>query len=107
VGPYQRNEKMILEVSIQGRDRRKYRMTAMVDCGVTENFVDKTYAEKIQIPIDEKKVPCQVLAVDRREVTSRAVTHNTIVELIVNNHCKKIKLYCITIGNSPIIVRLP
>jgi hypothetical protein len=78
----------------------------MVDCRVTENFVDKKYAEKIQIPMDTKKVPCQVLSVDGREVTSRPVTYDTIVELIVNNHCEKIKLHCITIGNSPIIVGL-
>jgi hypothetical protein len=79
----------------------------MVDCGATENFVDKNYAQKIQIPMDEKKVPCRVLAVDGREVTSRPVTHDTMVELIVNDHCEKIKLHCITIGNSPIIVGLP
>jgi hypothetical protein len=48
-----------------------------------------------------------VLAVDGREVASRLVTHDTMVELIVNDHCEKIKLYCITIGNSPIIVGLP
>jgi hypothetical protein len=106
VGPYQRNEKIILEVSIRGRDGRKYRTTTMVDCGATENFVDKNYAEKIQIPMDEKKVPHRVLAVDGREVASRPVTHNTMVELIVNDHREKIKLHCITIGNSPIIVGL-
>jgi hypothetical protein len=78
----------------------------MVDCRAIEDFVDKSYAKKIQIPIDKKKVPCQVLAVDRREVTSGLVTHNTMVELIVNDHHKKIKLYCITIGNLPIIVGL-
>jgi hypothetical protein len=79
----------------------------MVDCGATENFVDKNYAEKIQIPIDEKKVPRRVLAVDGREVASGPVTHDTMVELIVNDHREKIKLHCITIGNSPIIVGLP
>jgi hypothetical protein len=107
MGPYQRNEKIILEVSIQGRDGRKYQMTAMVDYRAIVNFVDKKYAEKIQIPMDEKKVLRQVLAVDRREVTSRPVTHDTMVELIVNDHHEKIKLHCITTGNSPIIVRLP
>jgi hypothetical protein len=107
VGPYQRNEKIILEVSIQGRDGKKHRMTAMVDCGARENFVDKKYAETIQIPMDEKKVPRRVLAVDGREVTSGLVTHDTMVELIVNDHHEKIKLHCITIGNSPIIVGLP
>jgi hypothetical protein len=53
VGPYQRNEKIILEVSIRGRDGRKHRTAAMMDCGATENFVDENYAEKIQIPMDE------------------------------------------------------
>jgi hypothetical protein len=48
-----------------------------------------------------------VLAVDGREVASGPVTHDTMVELIVNNHREKIKLDCITIGNSPIIVGLP
>jgi predicted aspartyl protease len=107
VGPYQRNEKIIVEVSIRGRDGRKHQMTAMVDCGATENFVDKKYAEKIQIPMDEKKVPRRVLAVDRSEVASGPVTHDTMVELIVNDDREKIKLHCITIGNSPIIVGLP
>jgi hypothetical protein len=107
VGPYQRNENIILEVSIQGRDGRKHQTTAMVDCGAIENFVDKKYAKKIQIPMDEKKVPCRVLAVEGREVASRPVTHDTMVELIVNDHREKIKLHCITIGNSPIIVGLP
>jgi hypothetical protein len=107
VGPYQRNKKIILEVSIQGRDGRKHWTTAIVDCGATENIVDKHYAENIQIPMDEKKVPHRVLAVDRREVASGPVTHDTIVEVIVNDHCEKIKLHCITIGNSPIIVGLP
>jgi hypothetical protein len=107
VGPYQRNEKIILEVSIQGRDGRKHRTTTMVDCGATENFVDKDYAEQIQIPMDKKKVPRRVLVVDGREVASGPVTHDTMVELIVNDHREKIKLHCITIGNSPIIVGLP
>jgi hypothetical protein len=79
----------------------------MVDCGATENFVDQNYAEKIQLPMDKKKVPCRVLVVDGREVISGPVTHDTMVELIVNDHHEKIKLYCITIGNSPIIVGLP
>jgi hypothetical protein len=90
VGPYQRNEKIILEVSIRGRDGRKHRKTAMVDCGATENFVDKNYTKKIQIPMDEKKVLCRVLAVDGREVTSGPVTHDTMVDLIVNDHREKI-----------------
>jgi hypothetical protein len=81
-------------------------MTAMVDYGATENLIDKDYAEQIKIPLDKKKIPRRVLAVDGRQIASRPVTHDTSIELIINNHHEKIKLHCITIGNSPIIMRL-
>jgi hypothetical protein len=35
------------------------------------------------------------------------VTHDAVVDLTINNHYETIKLHCITIGNSPIIVGLP
>jgi hypothetical protein len=61
----------------------------------------------VGIPLDKKKIPRRVLAVDRREVASSPVTHDTTVELTTNNHRETIKLYCITISNSPIILGLP
>jgi hypothetical protein len=35
------------------------------------------------------------------------VTHDASVDLLINNHYETIRLHCITIGNSPIIVGLP
>jgi hypothetical protein len=96
-----------LEVTIQGKNNKIHNTTAMVDCGATENFIDKDYAEQIKIPLDKKKIPRRVLAVDGREIASGPVTHDTSVELIINNHGEKIKLHCITIGNSPIIMGVP
>jgi hypothetical protein len=61
----------------------------------------------VGIPLDKKKIPRRVLAVDRREVASGPVTHDTTVELTTNNHWEMIKLHCITIGNSLIILGLP
>jgi predicted aspartyl protease len=78
----------------------------MVDCGATENFIDKRYAEQIGIPLDKKQLPRRVLAVDGREITSGLVTHDTTIELTINNHWETIKLHRITIRNSPIIVGL-
>jgi predicted aspartyl protease len=46
-----------LEVTIQGKNNKIHNMTAMVDCGATENFIDKDYAEQIKIPLDKKKIP--------------------------------------------------
>jgi hypothetical protein len=107
MGRYQRDEKIILEVIMRGKNNQDHRTTAMDDCGATENFIDTKYAEQVGIPLDKKKIPRRVLAVDGREVASRPVTHDTTVELAINNHRETIKLHYITIGNSPIIVRLP
>jgi hypothetical protein len=95
-----------LEVAIQGKNNKIHNTTAMVDCGATKNFIDKDYAEQIKIPLDKKNIPRRVLAVDGREIASGPVTHDTNVELIINNHREKIKLHCIMIGNSPIIMGL-
>jgi hypothetical protein len=107
IGPYQRDEKIILMVAIRGGDNQEHITTAMVDCGATENFIDKEYTEWNWIPLNEKMVPRRVLAMDGREVVSGPVTHDTVVKLKINNHHETIKLHCITIGNSPIIVGLP
>jgi predicted aspartyl protease len=107
MGQYQRDEKIILEVIMRGKNNQDHRTTAMVDCGATENFIDKKYAEQVGIPLDKKKIPQRVLAVDGREVASGPVTHDTMVQLAINNHRETIELHCITIGNSPIIVGLP
>jgi predicted aspartyl protease len=92
---------------MRGKNNQDHRTTTMVDCGATENFIDKKYTEQVGIPLDKKKILRRVLAVDGREVASGPVTHNTTVELTTNNHQETIKLYCITIGNSPIILGLP
>jgi hypothetical protein len=106
IGQYQQDKKIILEVTIQGKNNKIHNMTAMVDYGATKNFIDKDYTEQIKIPLDKKKIPQRVLAIDGREITSRPVTHDTSIELIINNHREKIKLHCITIRNSPIIMGL-
>jgi hypothetical protein len=45
VGPYQRDENIILKVIIRGSDNKGHVMMVMVDCGAMENFIDKEYVE--------------------------------------------------------------
>jgi predicted aspartyl protease len=106
-GPYNREEKIILKVTIRGHDNNEHHTTAIVDCGATENFIDERYAKQNNIPLRRKAIPHRVLVVDGREVANRPVTHDGLVDLTINNHYETIRLYCITIGNSPIIVGLP
>jgi hypothetical protein len=106
-GPYNRDEKIILKVTIRGYDYNEHHTTAMVDCGATENFIDERYVKQNNIPLRRKAIPRRVLAVDGREVANGPVTHDALVDLMINNHYETIRLHCITIGNSPIIVGLP
>jgi hypothetical protein len=57
VGPYQRDEKIILKVIIWGSNNKGHIMMAMVNYGAIENFIDKEYAEWNGIPLKEKRVP--------------------------------------------------
>jgi hypothetical protein len=107
VGPYRKNEKVILRVKIKGKDGKEHTTMAMIDCGATENFIDRTFAEQQQLPLTKKTVPRRVLAVDGRELVGGPVTHEATVTLTIDDHREEIKLHCITIGNSPIIVGLP
>jgi hypothetical protein len=107
IGPYNRQEKSILKVTIKGYDNKEHHTTTMVDCGATENFIHERYAKQNKIPLQRKAMPRRVLAVDGREVANGLVTHDALVDLMINNHYKAIRLHCITIGNSPIIMGLP
>jgi hypothetical protein len=105
--PYNTEEKIILKVTIWGLDYNEYHTTVMVDYGATENFIDERYTKQNNIPLQQKAIPHHVLAVDGWEAANRLVTHNALVDLMINNYYKTIRLHCITIGNLPIIVGLP
>jgi hypothetical protein len=49
--PYNREEKIILKVTIRGHDNNEHHTTTMVDYGATENFIDKRYAKQNNIPL--------------------------------------------------------
>jgi predicted aspartyl protease len=106
VGPYGKNEKVILRVKIKGKDGKEHTTIAMIDCGATENFIDRQFAEQQQLPLTKKAIPRRVLAVDGWELVGGPVMHEATVTLTINDHREEIKLHCITIGNSPIIIGL-
>jgi predicted aspartyl protease len=107
IGPYGKNKKVILWVKIKGKDKKEHTTMAMIDCGATENFIDRQFAEQQQLPLTKKVVPRRVLTVDRRGLIGGPIMHDATVTLTINDHWEEIKLHCITIGNSPIIVGLP
>jgi hypothetical protein len=79
----------------------------MIDCGATENFIDREYARRSWIPLLQKAVPRQCLAVDGTEVLGGPITHEALLDVTINNHEETMRLQCITIGNSSIILGLP
>jgi hypothetical protein len=95
-----------LQVKITGRDEKEHKTTAMIDCGATENFIDRRFAEQQGLPLTKQLVPRKVLAIDGRELEGGPVTHDAIVTMVINEHKEEIRLDWITIGNSPIIIGL-
>jgi len=81
--------------------------TALVDSVASENFIDKAYAEASGIPMQRKTAPRRVLTVDGSEVASGPVTHDAQIHLTMKHHEEDIRLHCITIGNTAIILGLP
>jgi len=90
-----------------GIDGNEHNTTALVDSGASKIFVNKAYAEASGIPMQQKVTPRRVLIVDGSEVTGGPVTHDVQVHLTINDHEEDIRLHCITIGNTPIILGLP
>jgi len=103
---YEREEKIMIKVRIQGTDSKECTTTALVDSGASENFIDKAYTEAHGIPMEQKATPSRVLTVDGSEVTGGPVTHDTQIHLTVNHHEEDIRLHCIMMGNAPIILEL-
>jgi hypothetical protein len=100
-------EKVMVRVAIRGQDKIIHTTTAMIDCGATENFIDREYARQNWIPLSQKAVPRQCLAVDGTEVLGGPITHEALLDVTINNHEETVRLQCITIGNSSIILGLP
>jgi hypothetical protein len=42
---------------MRGKNNQDHRTTPMLDCGATEDFINKKYAEQVGIPVDKKKIP--------------------------------------------------
>jgi len=70
---------LIIRICIQGEDGNEHKTTALVDCGASENFIDRAYAEDNHIPTQEKTVLRRVLTVDGGEVAGGPVTHDAQV----------------------------
>jgi hypothetical protein len=100
-------EKIIVRIAIRGQDKITHTTTAMIDCGATENFIDREYARQNQIPLLRKAVPRHCLAVDGTEVLGGPITHEALLDVTINNHEETVRLQCITIGNSSVILGLP
>jgi hypothetical protein len=64
IEPYGRNEKIILQVKITGRDEKEHKTMAMIDCRATENFIDRRFTEQQGLPLTKKFIPRKVLAID-------------------------------------------
>jgi hypothetical protein len=73
---YGREEKMMIRIKLRGSDNIAHNRTALIDCGASENFIDKAYTAANGVPMQRKAIPRRVLTVDGSEVAVGPVTHD-------------------------------
>ncbi|KAJ1164023.1 hypothetical protein NDU88_004470 [Pleurodeles waltl] len=81
---------------------------ALLDCGASGIYMDKTWAAAHQVPTQAKEVPEQVHTVDGSLISSGPVDTTTLMlSLQVGNHQEHISFDLITSPNHTIILGIP
>jgi hypothetical protein len=98
---------MMIRIMIRTNNNVEHNTTALMDCGASENFIDKAYAAANGIPTQRKAIPRRFLTVDGSDVAGGPVTYDAQMGKTINQHKEDIRLRCITIRNAPVILGLP
>ena len=93
----------MIEVCL-GTGSKKWKTTAMIDCGASTNFIDRQYTKQQGIPLQEMDKRRETTAVDGRPLEGGPTTHHANATLEINEHKEDITLHNITIGGAPVIL---
>ena len=97
----------MIEICLIGTDNKERKTTAMIDCGASTSFIERTYVDQHAIPLERKKKPNETTAVDGRPLEGGPTTHHANMTLRINNHEEAITLHNICIGSAPVILGRP
>jgi len=101
-----REDHIILQITIE-IDGVAIETGAMIDSGVTANFIDKRFCQENQLPMQQKPQAQPVYLIDGSDMESGPITHQTNIRIHAANHTEEITFEETTLGGFPIILGLP
>jgi len=89
-------------------NHNEIRSHALLESGATGYaFIDKAFAERNNFPLFELKEPRPLTVIDRRPVSSGAITHITKIGLLINNHHEMIPACVTKLGGYHLTLGIP
>ena len=77
---------------------------AMIDSGAGGTFIDRNYAKKIGIPLEELQEPLCVYNVDGTMNKTGTITHAVRINININGRQTLVKLFVTGLGKQKIIL---
>ena len=82
--------------------------SALIDSGATSCFMDIKFATQNNIPVRCKRIPQRVEAIDGKELSSGAITHETpLIKLCIGQHQEDLSFNLIASPHHPIVLGVP
>ena len=86
---------------------KRAEVTALLDLGATENFMNLSYAKWLKLPIKELAQPRKLFNVDNTENVSGELKHYTNLQVQTGNKTTKLRFFLTHIGKQKAILGYP
>ena len=86
---------------------RKAETTALLDCGATENFINKKYAHRMCLPVKRLATPRKIINVDRTPNLQGDIRFYTDLELTQGKRHINLRFFLTEIGDRDLILGYP
>src|SRR6266852_664716 len=99
-------EHLMLPVLLQ-EGKKKIRTNAMVDSGATQDFIDRNFCLRNQIPVWKKERPIKIYGADGKTSTSGRITNTAKTNMTIGSHQEESTFQMATKLKHAIILGLP
>lgn len=103
--------RLVLPVFLNWRSTQEHqvRLSAFVDSGAAENFLDITLAQQLDIPFEECEVALKVQAIDGRPIGSGRLKYRTrpLRMTMADSHAEILQFFLIETPNDPVVLGYP
>ena len=85
-------EPMVIPVNIHGLSvpsQNPIKASAMIDCGTSTQFIDRDFAQTLNLTLDLKPKPETLIVVDGRE-SENSLTHTCTIDLMIDQYLETV-----------------